>query len=172
MADDEPVDVVDEQDRVVRTVTRAQMRAGRLRHRCTFIVVRGSDGSVLVHRRSEHKDLWPGYWDLAVGGVVTSGEDWEPAARRELAEEVGIAGVDLVELGRGTYADEHVDEVARMWSTTWDGPISFDDGEVVEARFVDDDELRARLARDRFVPDSRHLLLPILVAESGRRGAE
>lgn len=172
MAGDEPVDVVDDEDRVVRTVTRAEMRAGRLRHRCTFIVVRGSDGSVLVHRRSDLKDLWPGHWDLAVGGVVTSGEDWEAAARRELAEEVGITGVDLVQLGRGAYADEHVDEVARLWTTTWDGPVTFEDGEVVEAHRVHLDELRARLDRDRFVPDSRHLLLPFLVAEPGRGGAQ
>jgi hypothetical protein len=77
-----------------------------------------------------------------------------------------------VALGDGAYADDHVDEVARMWTVTWDGQITFDDGEVVEAHRVGIDELRARLARDRFVPDSRHLLLPILVAESGRRGAE
>jgi 8-oxo-dGTP pyrophosphatase MutT (NUDIX family) len=109
----ELVDVVDADDRVLRTVTRAEMRRDRLRHRCTFVVVRTSDGGVLVHRRSEEKDLWPGAWDLAVGGVVTAGEDWESAARRELAEEVGIEGVDLVELGRGRYRDDHVDEVAR-----------------------------------------------------------
>jgi isopentenyldiphosphate isomerase len=177
VADDEPVDVVDERDRVLRTVTRAEMRAGRLRHRCTFVVVRGSDGSVLVHRRSEDKDLWPGHWDLAVGGVVTAGEDWEPAACRELAEEVGITGADLVALGSGTYADDHVDEVARMWTVTWDGPISFDDGEVVEAHRVTLDELRDRLRRDPFVPDSRSLLGPHLlggdlVADPDPEGAQ
>ena len=162
---DELVDVVDEHDRVVDTVRRAEMRRRRLRHRCTFVVVRSSDGGVLVHRRSDLKDLWPGAWDLAVGGVVTSGEAWEPAARRELAEEVGISGVDLELIGEGSYADEHVDEVARMWTVTWDGPVTFDDGEVVEAHVVTLDELRARLARDPFVPDSRALLAGHLLGE-------
>jgi len=162
---DELVDIVDEHDRVIATVTRAEMRRRRLRHRCTFVVVRTSDGGVLVHRRSEDKDLWPGAWDLAAGGVVTSGEDWEPAARRELAEEVGITGVELEPIGSGAYNDDHVDEVARMWTVTWDGPVSFDDGEVVEAHVVTLDELRTRLDRDPFVPDSRALLAGHLLGE-------
>jgi isopentenyldiphosphate isomerase len=164
---EELVDIVDDGDRVVGTVTRSEMRARRLKHRCTFIVVRDGAGRVLVHRRSEAKDLWPGHWDLAVGGVVSAGEDWEPAARRELAEEVGIEGADLVALCGGNYADEHVDEVARMWRTVWDGPIAFTDGEVVEAHFVDIEELRERVERDPFVPDSRALFGPLL--RFGRR---
>jgi isopentenyldiphosphate isomerase len=162
----ELVDVVDADDRVQRTVTRAEMRRDRLRHRCTFVVVRTSDGGVLVHRRSEEKDLWPGAWDLAVGGVVTAGEDWESAARRELAEEVGIEGVDLVELGRGRYRDDHVDEIARIWSTTWDGTVRHTDGEVAESLVVGIEELAERLARDPFVPDSRALVWPLLGAPS------
>ena len=154
--------MVDDDDRVLRTVTRAEVRRDRLRHRCTFVVVRTGDGGVLIHRRSDDKDLWPGAWDLAVGGVVTAGEDWEPAARRELAEEVGIEGVALVELGRGRYRDEHVDEVARIWTTTWDGPVHHADGEVAESLVVGIDELAARLERDPFVPDSRTLVWPLL----------
>jgi 8-oxo-dGTP pyrophosphatase MutT (NUDIX family) len=153
---------------VLRTVTRSEVRAGRLRHRCTFVMVRDGAGRVLVHRRSDAKDLWPGHWDLAAGGVVAAGEAWEAAARRELAEELGIVGADLVALGGGSYVDEHVDEVARMWRTVWDGPVTFADGEVVEAHFVDDDELAARLERDPFVPDSRALFGPMLAR--GRRG--
>jgi isopentenyldiphosphate isomerase len=159
---EELVDVVDDGGGVVGTVTRARMRAERLRHRCTFVLVRDSTGAVLVHRRSEDKDLWPGRWDLAVGGVVAAGEDWEDAAVRELAEEVGVSGVALQPLGEGTYADDDVVETARMWAVTWDGPVSFDDGEVVEAVWVDLEELNDRLRNDAFVPDSVHLLSPHL----------
>ncbi|MEN9507404.1 MAG: hypothetical protein RI958_3330, partial [Actinomycetota bacterium] len=38
-AGSELVDVVDDDDRVVGTVTRAEMRAGRLMHRAVFIAV-------------------------------------------------------------------------------------------------------------------------------------
>ena len=49
----ELVDVVDEHDRVVGTVTRAEMRARRLRHRTVFVLVVSSDGRLLAHRRSD-----------------------------------------------------------------------------------------------------------------------
>jgi len=161
-AGEELVDVVDESDQVVGTVTRAQMRAERLRHRCTFVVVRSTAGEVLVHRRSGLKDLWPDHWDLCAGGVVAAGEDWEPAARRELAEELGVTGAVLAPLGAATYEDPFVAEVARVWTTVHDGPFAFTDDEVVEARFVTLAELSELLAAQPFVPDSRAIVLPLL----------
>jgi len=147
---------------VVATVPRAVMRRDRLRHRKTFVVVRATDGRVLIHRRSDDKDLWPGRWDLAVGGVVTAGEDYGAAAQRELAEEVGVVGVTLVPLGIGRYDDDDVHLVARLYEVVCDGPFTFADGEVVEARFITPAELRQRLATDSFVPDSVALLAAAL----------
>ncbi len=83
------IDIVDEDDRVVDVVTRREMRARNLRHRSVGIAVLDAEGRVLIHRRADTKDVWPGRWDLAVGGVVDSGERWEVAAARELAEEIG-----------------------------------------------------------------------------------
>ncbi|MGI9577200.1 MAG: NUDIX domain-containing protein [Microthrixaceae bacterium] len=147
------------------------MRAKRLRHRCTFVVVRSTAGAVLVHRRSDHKDLWPGRWDLCVGGVVTAGEGWVVAALRELAEEVGVAAApaDLRYLGERSYEDADVVELARIWSVTHDGPFEFTDGEVVEARLVGLDELSEMMGRLSFVADSAALVAPLLL---GNRGAD
>lgn len=158
---DERVDVVDEHDRVVGTVTRAAMRAGRLRHRAVFVAVQGTDGRLLVHRRSEHKDLWPGRWDLAVGGVVAAGESWQGAAERELAEEVGVSGT-LELLGGGPYDDADVRLVGRCWRCVHDGPFHFTDGEIVETRWVDAQALAGLRATEPFVPDSIELVLPHL----------
>ncbi len=138
------------------------MRRDRLRHRVTFVVVRSSDGRILVHRRSDAKDVWPSRWDLAVGGCVTTGEDYDRAAERELAEEVGVTGVPLVPLGGGRYEDDDVRIVARLYEAVCDGPFTFADGEVVEACFVTLAELQQRLAIDSFVPDSVALLVPLL----------
>lgn len=159
-AADEPVEVVDLEGRVTGVVPRHEMRRRRLRHRCTFVVVQDSAGQVLVHRRAPTKDLWPDRWDLAAGGVAAVGEEWEAAARRELAEELGVEGVVLEPLGEGLYQDGEVAEVARMWRVTWDGEVRFADGEVVEARWVAPAELAAWIGRApwEFVPDSVTLL--------------
>lgn len=169
MAAGELVEVIGDDGSVQRVVTRAEIRAGRLRHRCTFVVVRSSDGRVLVHLRSPHKDLWPSRWDLCCGGVVTAGEDWDTAARRELAEELGVAAGpgsprELVPLGEVAYEDDDVAEVGRVWTVTHDGPFTFADGEVVEARFVGLGELAQMMATEPFVPDSAVVVLPLVVS--------
>ena len=118
---------------------------------------------MLVHRRADTKDVWPGYWDLAVGGVVEAGESYDTAAHRELDEEIGVTA-SLVPVGSGRYHDEDVDLVGRVYLATHDGPFRFRDGEVVEACFVTTAELRERLGRDRYVPDSVALVVPVLAS--------
>ncbi len=161
---EERVDVVDEHDRVVGTVDRSVMRARNLRHRAVFVLVHSTRGEVLIHRRSDSKDVWPGQWDVAVGGVVAAGEGYDAAAVRELAEEIGVhVGLDALQpLGGGRYEDADVRVVGRVYGLVHDGPFRFDDGEVVEARFAGLAELESRLHRDRFLPDSRALVLPWL----------
>lgn len=160
---DELVDVIDDNDQVVGVVTRAEMRSGRLRHRTAFVLVVSSDGRVLVHRRSDAKDVWPGRWDLAAGGVLASGESYLDGAVRELAEELGITGVSVVALvppGHGRFESDEVAEVAAIYQVTWDGPVEFTDGEVAEARWVTPAELATMVAQESFVPDSVDLVLP------------
>ncbi len=163
---DELVDLVDEGGHVVGVATRREMRARRLRHRAVFVIVRSTRAEVLIHRRSETKDLWPGWWDLCVGGVVTAGEAWDAAAIREVREEVGvevgIGGVELCHLGGGVFTNDEVSLVGEVYSVVHDGPFTFADGEVVEARFVPTAEIERLTGELRFLPDSVALVLPRL----------
>jgi isopentenyldiphosphate isomerase/GNAT superfamily N-acetyltransferase len=160
----ELVDVVDEADRVVGQADRAEILAKHLLHRVVFVVLRSTRGEVLVHRRAETKDLWPGYWDVAVGGVVAAGEAYEDAARRELAEELGVEA-ELVELASATYRGEEVAHLSRTYEAVHDGPFTFSDAEVVEARFVAAGELFAFAAAHPICPDSAALVMPLLDRE-------
>ena len=159
----EIIDHVDETGMVLGNVTRAEMRAGNLMHRSVFIAVVNDADQILVHRRAEWKDLWPDAWDIAVGGVVASGEAWEIAAARELGEEVGISA-ELGYLGEGIYTDEHVSELARIYLARSEGPFTFEDGEVVEAAWVPIAQLREWLDGRPVCPDSISLVLPRLDA--------
>jgi isopentenyldiphosphate isomerase len=157
---DELVEEVDALGNVLRLVTRRQMRAEALWHRAVFIAVRTQSGDLLVHRRVETKDVWPGWWDVAVGGVVSPGETWEVAAQRELSEELGVSGVDLQPLGTGAYRDGAVKLVAACFEAVTEGPFTYSDGEITETQWVARGEIRSRIGQDSFLPDSLALILP------------
>jgi 8-oxo-dGTP pyrophosphatase MutT (NUDIX family) len=159
---EELVDIVDDDDNVITTVTRSEMRARRLQHRSVGIAVIAGDGRLLIHRRSETKDIWPGWWDIAAGGVVASGESYEDAAQRELAEELGIIDVPIEYVGSAHYVDDELAAMCRGYRIIHDGPFTFADGEVAETRWVTFDELDALRATHRFLPDSIALLLPLI----------
>lgn len=156
----EMVEEVDVLGNVLRLVTRRQMRAEALWHRAVFIAVRSRNGKLLVHQRALTKDVWPGWWDVAVGGVVAPGETWEAAAERELAEELGLSGVDLRPLGTGAYRDGEVKLMAACFEVVSDGPFSYPDGEIVGTEWVASKDLRGRIGRNSFLPDSLALILP------------
>jgi len=158
----ELVEEVDTAGRVLRIVTRAEMRADRLRHRAVFIAVVDPDANLLVHRRAATKDLWPSYWDIACGGVVGPGESWRDAAARELAEELGVTGVTLEELGSGTFDDDDVHLIGHCFVARSSGPFAFTDGEITEAHFVDSDGVDELIGSRPVCPDSVALVHPLV----------
>lgn len=158
-AGDELVDIVDEADNVVAVVTRREMRADLLRHRAVYIAVQGSDGRLLVHQRSFDKDVRPGAWDIAFGGVVGSGEGYDRSAQRELAEEIGILDAVLTPIGGGSFADEHYTLIGRCYHVVHDGPFHFADGEVIGTRWVNASELADLIATGNVLADSVALLI-------------
>lgn len=164
----ELVEEVDADGRVLRVVTRAEMRAGNLRHRSVGVVVRRpGDRAVLAHRRASWKDVWPGRWDVAFGGVCGVGEPALAAAARELAEEAGVVVAEpsrLRPLGAGTYEDDDVAATAVIYEVEDAGPFTFADGEVEEVRWVPYPELAAFLAAHPHCPDSAAVAVPLLRA--------
>ena len=93
------VDVVDGNNQVVGVAERAKVRRENLCHRASYILVLDEADRILVQRRTLSKDFCPGMLDACAGGVVTTGEQMEPSARRELAEELGIRDVPLQAFG-------------------------------------------------------------------------
>src|SRR5690349_18486214 len=100
----ELVDVIDADGRTVGTVTRQEMRARRLPHRCVYILVFNRRGELFHHLRTATKDVYPAHWDVTVGGVLTAGESFPEGACREAAEELGVL-VEPEELFAFRYAD-------------------------------------------------------------------
>ncbi len=92
---DEIVAIVDAHNNVIGSAPRREMRANKLPHRSTYILVFNSQRELFVQKRTMTKDIYPGYYDPCTGGVVLHGESYEVSAIRELEEEVGIRDVPL-----------------------------------------------------------------------------
>jgi len=163
-SDAEVVAWVDEQDRLLGGVPRAELRARRLIGRGTYILLFNSAGELCVHRRTLSKALYPGYWDVAAGGMVLYGEDYAASAARELAEELGIVGVELVEHAHFLYDAPE----SRLWCTAYsavsDAPLVLQPEDVVEARFLSLDQALAEIRRKPYCPDSLAALQRYLAA--------
>ncbi|HEX6150423.1 NUDIX hydrolase, partial [Nocardioides sp.] len=161
--DVELVQLYDDHGRPAGTIDRARMRAENLTHAATAVVVRDSYGRVYVHRRTDTKDLYPGRYDFAAGGVVDAGEDPHHAAVRELAEELGITGavLELVDVAR--YTDDHTDYWGYCFTTTYDGPLRLQPEEVAAGDWWTLDRLVAALdsapgdGPGSFMPDTAGL---------------
>jgi isopentenyldiphosphate isomerase len=157
----EEVALVDRRGTVVGSAPRSVVRRDNLLHASTAVLVRDTGGRIYVHRRADDKDWAPSHHDCCAGGVLRAGEEPEPSARRELAEELGITGGEsLLPLGRHLYEDDQTRCRESVFELVWDGPISHADHEVAWGRWMTLAELAALLADPSwpFVPDTRQLL--------------
>jgi isopentenyldiphosphate isomerase len=151
------VDVIDDAGRTVATVPRREMRARRLPHRCTYVLVFNCAGDLLLHLRTPSKDVYPSHWDVTIGGVLAAGESFDAGARREAAEELGI-DVELKALFPFRYADDASVVQAMVYRAVYDGPFRFQPEEIVRGEFVPLAEVPARIAQGPFCPDGLAVL--------------
>ncbi|KAA0694821.1 NUDIX hydrolase YfcD [Halopseudomonas laoshanensis] len=153
---------VDEHDQVLGIVPRSQIQEQRLITRCTYIFVYNSAGLLCMHQRTAHKRLYPGFWDLAAGGVVAAGESYQEGAERELEEELGIAGVPLTPHGRFFFQSSESKLWGGVYSCCWDGPIRMQPEEVMDLRWIDTTSSWRR-EHELYTPDSLQALLLVTV---------
>lgn len=165
MSTSEIVDIVDEDDRVVGRASREQMRRQRLRHRSVYILLFNSKNQIFVHQRTPTKDVYPGYWDVTLGGVVAAGESYEACAVRELAEEVGLRHVRLQECFPLRFEDEHNRINGMVFACVSDRPLRLQAEEIVQGLWVEVREIEEWIEKERFCPDG------LLALERYRTGA-
>lgn len=140
---DEIFDVVDEQNQVVGTATRADVHRLGLRHRACHIIVFDQQSRVLVQQRSLTKDNSPGLWDSSSAGHVDSGESYRDCALRELHEELGLnaRADDLMEQFMLPAELFNGMEFAQVYTLQTTQEIKPDATEVADTRWVTPAEL-------------------------------
>lgn len=142
----EMFDVVDANDQVTGTATRAEVHAGKLLHRAVHVLVFNTRGDLLLQQRSRLKDVHPGLWGSSVSGHLDAGEDYAAAALRELDEEMGIRGEMPEEIARISAAEDTGWEHVRIYQTRHDGPLRFPCSEVEAVLWLPVADVRAWVA--------------------------
>lgn len=94
MQEDEYLDIVDENDRIISKDLRSKIKKNGLPNnrsiRVVNIFIINSSGKILIPKRSMNRTLFPGCYDFSCGEHVMAGEDYDAAAQRGLKEELNI----------------------------------------------------------------------------------
>ena len=98
-------DIVDDSGQPTgETVSRTEAHEKGIPHRTAHVwLLREREGrrEILLQKRSDNKDSFPGMYDTSSAGHVPAGEEPLPSALRELQEELGITASpeELLEIG-------------------------------------------------------------------------
>lgn len=98
MQSQEILDVVDDDDVVIGTMTRKESKTNGKKYRVVRIMIGDGQGNYLIQKRVSTKDTYPNCWDNSAAGHVDAGETYDNAAIREMDEEIGLKGVELKEV--------------------------------------------------------------------------
>ncbi|KPB69209.1 NUDIX hydrolase [Pseudomonas cannabina] len=153
-SDAEQIAWVDEQDQLLGSRVRAELREQGLIGRGTYILLFNSAGELCVHRRTLSKAIYPGFWDVAAGGMVQADESYAESAARELEEELGVSGVPLQAHERFFFDQPGNRLWCAVFSAVWDGPLTLQPEEVLEARFMPVEDVLHEAAHNPYCPDS------------------
>ena len=157
-SDLERVAWVDEEDRLLGALPRAELRENGRIGRGTFVLLFNSAGELCVHRRTLSKALYPGFWDVTAGGMVGPDESYAEAAARELHEELGIGGVPLHEHGRFFFDEPGNRLWGAVFSAVSDEPLALQPEEVLEACFMPVQSVLTHCQHEAYCPDSLEAL--------------
>ena len=110
-----------------------------------------SEGKILIGKRSETRNRFPGYWEIN-GGSSKKGETSEEAVVREIHEELGI---DL-DITKGKLLRTVIvpNKFKDIWTFNIDidaNDLNFNDGEVADAKWVTIDEFIELRENDKLV---------------------
>jgi len=158
LARDETVLIVDGDNNEIGSAPRHAMRSKGLPHRATYILVFNSQGKLFVQKRTMIKDIYPGYYDIAAGGVVLAGESYDESAERELFEELGIRDIPLTSHFEFKHADDHNTVWGRVYSCIYDGAMTLQAEEIESGFFTAPEAILALSEKEPFTPDGIYVL--------------
>ena len=150
----ELVTIVNEDNEAIDTKTRAEMRAGNLIHRCSYVLILNKSGEIYTQKRVDFKETYPSFYDPAPGGVVGV-ESYEENALREIEEEMGVRNPgEFKKILDFYYSDSITRVFGRLFSCVYEGPFVLQETEVASAEFMSIDRVKELIEQGIVCPDS------------------
>lgn len=140
------------------------------RHLVVHVCIFNDKDEMLIQKRTDCKEIWPGYWDVSVGGSALAGEDTLGAAKRETLEELGIEIYPQRDYPQFTVNfDEGFDDIFLIEA----GDLKLEDlslqaDEVSDAMWASEDKVMSLIDSGDFIPWHK----PIIRMCFGLRNAE
>jgi len=150
-------DVVDDDDNAMGRASRKECHKRGLIHRSVMFFVFDKDSRVLVNRRTKDKDFFPGYWSVALGGHVHSGERYDDAIGREIDEETGITARPFRMASYKKRIPEEKENVV-VYGVIADRKPKLDPAEIEEGAFMTPEGVEKAVKERKFLPETGRLL--------------
>ncbi|MGN0205583.1 MAG: NUDIX domain-containing protein [Coprococcus sp.] len=164
----EMLDIVDENGEPTgETVERSAAHANGIRHRTShvWLLRKRPDGiEVLLQKRSEGKDSFPGCYDISSAGHIPAGMGFKESALRELKEELGlmVSEEELIDCGLlklyeeavfygEPFKDDQVSRVFYIWKDVEPEQMILQTSEVSEVRWMKLSECKEKV-RNNSIP--------------------
>jgi isopentenyldiphosphate isomerase len=142
--DDELLDLVDIDDRVIGTTFRSEVFAQKLTNvRVVNLFLKNSLGELWIPRRTAHKRFFPLCLDMSMGGFVESGETYAQALEREVSEELNL-DLNVVEfqlLGHLTPHQDRVSSFMQVYQIKTDTEPKYNRDDFSDAVWIDPQKL-------------------------------
>ena len=160
MVEDELLDLVDKNDKVIGKKLRSQVYKEKLsnfRAVCGFIV--NSQGKIWIPRRTANKRIFPLCLDMSIAGHVESGEDYDETFKRETKEEINlnIKSKQWKVLGKMTPGKDKVAAFIKVYEIRLEKVNNYNSKDFIEAFWLYPKEIIEKIekgdkAKDDLIP--------------------
>lgn len=151
-AQDEVVDLVDNNDEIIGIVPRKGIHNTKRLHRSAHIFLVDPHDRIWLEHRAQKVDTYSGYYSSSVAGHIAHGESYLQGAQREVREELGISGLKLEQKHKLIASNRTSNEfVAFFIAQSARKPAKHEDTEELKAFSVE--QIDAMIAKgEKFVP--------------------
>lgn len=150
----EMLPVLDKNGMVYRQASRKYCHSGaKPLHPVVHLHIVNRFGEIYLQRRSLEKDLLPGYWDTAVGGHVSYGEQIEEALVREAGEELGFFDFNPQHIRTYVFESSVEREMVHVFAAVGNFELHPDNDEVIEGAWWSREKIEGAIGKHILTPN-------------------